>query len=74
MPADPTVDRLKPLKHKAVELSCSWCGSAVPLPPGEFSGVCIDCGTVMFRDPILADSASERSLWNTGSPLPAPAV
>lgn len=33
----------------AVELSCSWCGTDVPLPAGDFSGVCIDCGTVMFR-------------------------
>ena len=74
MPAGRMMDELEAHRNKAVELSCSWCGFAVPLPPGEFSGVCIECGTVMFRDASIADSASERSLWNAGSPLPAPAV
>lgn len=32
-----------------VELQCSWCGASVPLPAGDYSSVCIDCGTVMFR-------------------------
>lgn len=35
----------------SVKVACSWCGSGVPLPSGDYSGVCIDCGTVMFRDP-----------------------
>lgn len=34
---------------RPIHVDCSWCGSGVPLESGEFSGVCIDCGTVMFR-------------------------
>lgn len=34
----------------AAELSCSWCDELVPVPAGDYSGVCIRCGTVMFRD------------------------
>lgn len=31
------------------EITCSWCAEAVPMPAGDHSGVCIRCGTVMFR-------------------------
>lgn len=34
---------------RPVEIPCSWCGADVLLPAGDFSGVCIECGTVMFR-------------------------
>lgn len=50
-----------------VDVDCSWCGSGVPLPPGEFSGVCIDCGTVMFR-PLHIDR--HESLQMAGSDIP----
>ncbi|MHB9053321.1 MAG: hypothetical protein ACYC5F_04945 [Thermoleophilia bacterium] len=74
MPAKGTIE-FKVRRFGPTELSCSWCGSGVPLPAGEFSGVCIDCGTVMFRNPLDAGSASERSLaWSLGGHLPVPAV
>ncbi len=41
----------------AVERDCSWCGTRVPLPAGELCGVCIDCGTVVFRDTSAAGEA-----------------
>jgi len=63
-------------KLEALELSCSWCASPVPLPAGEFSGVCIDCGTVMFRGDHSWDGASDRrNSWGMGGSMdPAPAV
>ncbi len=76
MPAD-VMSRTFSLRGSvALELACSWCGSGVPLPEGEFSGVCIDCGTVMFRGPLNDDGFSERNHgWGMGNPLtPAPAV
>ncbi len=36
---------------RRVEIPCSWCGAPVALADGDFCGVCIDCGTVMFRGP-----------------------
>lgn len=33
----------------SIEVNCSWCCSRVPLPAGDYSGVCIECGTVVFR-------------------------
>ena len=74
MPANRKTDGFRAQRHGATELSCSWCGSAVPLPAGEFSGVCIDCGTVMFRDPLGGAAASKRSSWGMGNHVPAPAV
>ncbi len=62
-------------RPKATELACSWCGTAVPLPSGDFSGVCIDCGTVMFRGPLNFEGSSERSRDLGANPfVPAPAV
>lgn len=66
---------LKVRRIGSMELPCSWCGTSVPLPAGEFSGVCIDCGTVMFRNPLGAGRASERSrAWSLGGHVPVPAV
>lgn len=42
----------------AVELACTWCDANVPLPQGEYSSVCINCGTVLFRECVHADGAS----------------
>lgn len=70
----------------SVKLACSWCGSDVPLPSGDFSGVCIDCGTVMFRDsgiPKLTmcpdfeqciKSMEDSIAGHIGRSVPAPAV
>ncbi|MFA6001488.1 MAG: hypothetical protein WC828_05170 [Thermoleophilia bacterium] len=44
----------------SVKVACSWCGSFVPLPSGDFCGVCIDCGTVMFRDPGISNITSHH--------------
>ncbi len=76
MPADVMSRTFRFRRSEALELACSWCGSGVPLPEGEFSGVCIDCGTVMFRKPLNDDGFSERNHgWGMGNPLtPAPAV
>jgi hypothetical protein len=75
MPMNRVSDKMRLRRLEAQELSCSWCGYGVPLPAGEFSGVCIDCGTVMFREPLITDGASERNhVWGTGNPfIPAPA-
>ena len=57
--------------HRGLELAsvpCSWCGEDVPLPAGDFSGVCIECGTVMFRGPHR-DAVAEPAEY-----VPAPAV
>ncbi len=37
-----------------VDMDCDWCGAGVSLHEGEFCGVCIDCGMVMFRDMPVA--------------------
>lgn len=50
-----------------VDLPCSWCGSAVRLFEGDYSGVCIDCGTVMFRRSVYCDGADERGSWRQGA-------
>ncbi|MHB8792879.1 MAG: hypothetical protein ACYC6O_06025 [Thermoleophilia bacterium] len=76
MPANIMSGKFGRRKLEAMELSCSWCASAVPLPAGEHSGVCIDCGTVMFRgDPVFEGASERRNSWGMGSPMnPAPAV
>lgn len=76
MPAKVMASSFRLRRSEALELACSWCGTGVPLPEGEFSGVCIDCGTVMFRKPLADDGYSERNHgWGMGNPLmPAPAV
>lgn len=51
----------------AVDLACSWCGSAVRLFEGDYSGVCIDCGTVMFRKSVFCDGSDERGSWRQGT-------
>lgn len=50
-----------------VDLPCSWCGSAVRLFEGDYSGVCIDCGTVMFRRSVYCDGADERGVTGPGT-------
>ena len=52
---------------RSVELPCSWCGADVPLPAGDFSGVCIECGTVMFRHPRRRIKSGEELLASLGS-------
>ena len=47
-------------------IDCDWCGTVVPLPEGDLSGVCIECGTVVFR-PGLARGRAEV----TGGVTPA---
>lgn len=76
MPADVMSRTLRFRRSEALELTCSWCGSGVPLPEDEFSGVCIDCGTVMFRKPLNDDGFSDRYHgWGMGKPYtPATAV
>lgn len=39
-----------PKSLSPMEMVCEWCGTQVPLQEGEFCGVCIDCGMVMFRE------------------------
>ena len=76
MAVDSISEKFRSRRPGALELSCSWCGSAVPLPAGEFSGVCIDCGTVMFRGSLDIAGASEHNCsWGTiASLIPAPVV
>lgn len=63
---------------RSVEIDCTWCGAGVPLPAGDLCGVCISCGTVMFRPGEKGRSA--RTLFRSdvrgsgGSFMPAPAV
>ncbi len=61
--------------HRGLQLAkvpCSWCGEEVPLPAGDFSGVCIECGTVMFRGSRRASSLASGS--READYIPAPAV
>lgn len=50
-----------PQSLAAVDMDCDWCGASVSLNSGEFCGVCIDCGMVMFR---------ERTAPGAGEPGP----
>lgn len=43
------VDQERKHPPAATEMACSWCDEVVPMPDGDYSGVCISCGTVMFR-------------------------
>ncbi len=86
MPADFASKRARKCFPSPVEVACSWCGSGVPLPAGDFSGVCIDCGTVMFRDISLPHDSMQASFEHCirsmedhignhiGKTIPAPAV
>jgi hypothetical protein len=58
-----------------VDLDCAWCDSSVPLPAGEFCGVCINCGMVMFRDSIRTarTAAAVAKHEYSEDPLPAKA-
>ena len=61
MPAKRILERFELHRHLgSQELPCSWCGSSVPLPAGDFSGVCIDCGTVVFRRPLRQQAVCEE--------------
>ncbi len=60
---------------KAVDISCPWCGAGVPLPDGDFSGVCIECGTVVFRGSSRGVAAEETDQpTSCRQSLSAPAV
>lgn len=55
MAADKTL-KWSPSRYLApVEMDCPWCAAAVPLAAGEFCGVCIDCGMVLFREPVTGE-------------------
>lgn len=41
---------IDPQSLAPVVMDCDWCGKQVTLHHGEFCGVCIDCGMVMFRE------------------------
>ena len=68
---------IKSGKLLPAELACNWCSAPVPLMADELCGVCINCGTVMFRDPLRPDrpaaSAFERDTASGAESLPAPA-
>ena len=49
-----------------IDLPCSWCGAAVRLFDGDYSGVCLDCGTVMFRKSIYNDYLDEPDVFRPG--------
>lgn len=60
---------------RAVEISCPWCEADVPLPEGDFSGVCIKCGTVVFRGSHRTMGAEGKAEPDErGQSLPAPAI
>lgn len=56
---------------RPVEVGCSWCECTVPLPAGDFSGVCIECGTVVFRP--AAQQGRRETAGQMISSLPCPA-
>ncbi|MHB0866903.1 MAG: hypothetical protein ACYC6B_00510 [Thermoleophilia bacterium] len=56
---------------RPVEVGCSWCDCIVPLPAGYFSGVCIDCGAVVFRPG--AERGRLKTAGQMVSSLPCPA-
>ncbi|MHB1389726.1 MAG: hypothetical protein ACYCXF_00600 [Thermoleophilia bacterium] len=56
---------------RQVEVGCSWCDCEVPLPAGDFSGVCIECGTVVFR-PVV-EYGRRGTAGRLVSSLPCPA-
>ena len=76
MPVKTVYEKFRSRRPESTELPCSWCGSIVPLPEGEFSGVCIECGTVMFRGGMDADAACDYSSGSgiTNKFIPSPAV
>ena len=76
MPADRAFKGFELHHHLGfLEVACSWCGSSVPLPAGDFSGVCIDCGTVMFRRSCRGPAEDEEcDIQMSGRTVQAPAV
>ena len=77
MPVKTRSRKLHSILMRAVQVDCAWCGSDVPVSAGDFCGVCIDCGTVMFR-PAKAQQARKFARTDVrglgGSFIPAPAV
>lgn len=67
MPADNVFNGLKITHIGAVDMACSWCEATVPLPEGDYSGVCIGCGTVMFRRSAFMDRAEGRQAFSSAS-------
>jgi len=59
MLADKKPDAMNQFRQRAMDVECTWCGAVVPLPTGDSSGVCIDCGTVIFRDEALSGTAAQ---------------
>lgn len=72
-----TPDWLESKKLGPVDLTCSWCSSDIPIPEGDLCGVCIECGMVMFREPIkrsVSDDLDSYPLEPTRESVAAHAV
>lgn len=50
-----TAHTLQPLTAKALQVTCSGCGSVVAFEPPEVAGVCSFCGTAIVAQPKAAD-------------------
>lgn len=46
---------LQPMSDKALQVSCSACGSVISFEPPEVAGVCSFCGTAIVAQPKAAD-------------------
>lgn len=46
---------LQPLSDKALQVTCSGCGSVVAFEPPEVAGTCSFCGTAIVAQPKAAD-------------------
>lgn len=46
---------LQPLTAKALQVSCSGCGSVISFEPPEVAGICSFCGTAIVAEPKAAD-------------------
>jgi len=57
----------------SVERECTWCEAAVPLPAGELVGVCISCGTLVFRNDLDRRRAARRGMVRSLEDVPTPA-
>lgn len=53
--------------------ACSWCEDEVPLPAGELVGVCITCGTLVFRHDADDERAARHSAVRGYRDIPTPA-
>jgi len=46
---------LQPITAKALQVTCTGCGSAVSFEPPEVAGICSFCGTAIVAQPKAAD-------------------